>query len=73
MSIFYLVHGSQKLDITPKIAIYRGWNDFQMKIHKILDHRDVKHYAWNDLELLLFFKRSVFYSEKIGLFLLNLL
>ena len=41
MSIFYLLHGSQKLGITSKIAIYRGWNDFQMKIHKILDHKDV--------------------------------
>ena len=56
MSIFYLVHGSQKMAITLEIAVYRGWSDFQMKIHKILDYKHVKHDAWNYLELLLFFK-----------------
>ena len=40
MSIFYLVHGSQKLGIALKIAIYRGWKDFQMKSHKILVNKD---------------------------------
>ena len=48
------------MGITLQIAVYRGWSDFQMKIHKILDHKHEEHDAWNDLELSLFFKRSVF-------------
>ena len=60
IATFYLVQGSMKMAIPPKIAVYRGNQPFHVKIWKILLHKHVQHDAWNDLELLLFLKRRVF-------------